>query len=593
MASRQKRSVKAASTGERVLEQSRVRMACVGLFFLLSFLSLQARLVELTVHSFSKASQLAAAEEKLDPTEEEAVVATDGRLKRGDIVDRNGQLLATSLMTASAFANPREISDAKSAAVKLAKATGISRSTLEKRLSGNKSFVWIKRGITPAEQQAVNNLGIPGVYFQPEETRVYPYGALFSHIVGYVGVDNRGLAGVERTMDATLMEEQATRQPLHLSMDARVQHILHDELSAAKQEFSALGAAGVVLDVQNGEVMAMVSLPDFDPHQPGKALDEEKFNRVALGTYEMGSTFKTFTAAMALEEGVVSMKGGYDATKPLHYANFTIKDFHAKKRWLSVPEIYAYSSNIGTAKMLIDVGPKKQQAFMRRLGMLEPVTLELPERPQPLYPKAWKDLSAITISYGHGISVTPLHLARGIAAVTGDGRLPKLTLLKHGNVDAAPGERVINRDTVEDVRRLMRLVVLHGSGSKANIEGYRVGGKTGTAEKLKDNGTYNKGVNLSSFVAVFPVDAPKYVVLIIMDEPKGTKATYGYSTGGWVAAPTAGQVITRMAPLLGMAPEFAPLGDDAESYWVEKTPPKAPKPSLTPGYIHAATFQSR
>lgn len=585
------------STGARVLEQSRARLLCVGLFFFLCFLSIALRLVEMMINAPAPPPrEVASATREGEDPEEQDVRMGDGVLRRGDIVDRNGMLLATSLRTASAFANPREIRNLEEAAARLSGTLGMPRDVLLKRLKKGKSFVWIKRGMTPAEQQAVNNLGIPGVYFQAEEKRVYPYGNLFSHTVGYVGVDNEGLAGIEKHFNGLLRDEQAVRKPLTLSLDARVQHALRDELSQAVQEFSALGATGVVLDARSGEVVAMVSLPDFDPHRPARARDEQKFNRATLGTYEMGSTFKTFTLAMALDAGVTSLKGGYDASQPLKLAGATISDSHPKSRWLSVPEIYAYSSNIGTARILLDSGVKRQKLFMEKLGMLTPLEVELPERASPLYPKDWRELSAVTISYGHGISVSPLHLARGIAAVVRGGTLPALTLVRQPEEQhKKPGERVVSEETSRAVARLMRMVVVHGTGGKADVPGYRVGGKTGTAEKIQAGGGYSKGNNLASFVAAFPVDDPAYVVLVMVDEPKGTKATSGYATGGWVAAPVAGRVIARMGPMLGLAPDYSPARDDAEQYWVS-TERKAPAQTASTGrknYLHAASFPAR
>jgi cell division protein FtsI (penicillin-binding protein 3) len=343
-------------------------------------------------------------------------------------------------------------------------------------------------------------------------------------------------------------------------------------------------------------VLALSSLPDFDANRAGQATDDQKFNRAALGIYEMGSTFKSFTLAMALDKGSTTLKGGYDATNPFKFASFTISDTHPKRRWLSVPEIYAYSSNIGMARMVLDAGVKPQQEFMKKIGMLAPVELELPERPQPLYPKEWREINAITIAYGHGISVSPLHLVRGIATLVGGGTLEPMTLIKDGNAGKPPGERVIKTETSQSMRRLMRLVVRHGTGGKADIPGYLVAGKTGTAEKVQAGGTYNKDNKMASFVATFPMDDPRYVVLIMVDEPKPTKATFGNATGGWVAAPPVGRVIARMASVLGLPPQFNAPGDDAEKYWVDTekkaaTPVNvAAKPVFVPRFLHAASY---
>ncbi|MBV8939442.1 MAG: penicillin-binding protein 2, partial [Alphaproteobacteria bacterium] len=367
------------------------------------------------------------------------------------------------------------------------------------------------------------------------------------------------------------------------------------EMRRTVEEFHAIGAAGVVLDIKTGELLAMSSLPDFDPHFPSRAGDAQRFDRVALGTYEMGSTFKSFTFALALESGIANLHNGYDASNPLHYANFTITDSHPKRRWLSLPEIYAYSSNVGTARMFLDIGTHRQKEFLNKLGMLKPIDFEMPEHAQPLYPKDWKEINGITIAYGHGISVTPLHLVRGIATLVGDGTLEPLTVLKDGNKDKARGERVISAQTALQMRRLMRMVVRHGTAGKADIAGYRVGGKTGTAEKVQGGG-YNKDNKMASFIGVFPIDAPRYIVLVMIDEPKGNKITFGFATGGWIAAPAVGRVIERMAPLMDVKPGFDVAGDDAEQYWVdtEKRPSSPPLPGLrTAAYVRPVAFVTR
>ncbi|MBY0408177.1 MAG: penicillin-binding protein 2, partial [Rickettsiales bacterium] len=336
-------------------------------------------------------------------------------------------------------------------------------------------------------------------------------------------------------------------------------------------------------------------LPDFDPHNPMKSKEANRFNRATLGTYEMGSTFKTFTMAMALEAGTANMKSSFDANNPLKIANFTIQDSHPMHRFLTVPEIYAYSSNVGTARMVLEVGAKRQKAFLEKLGMMKPVELELVEKSTPLFPKEWKEINSVTISYGHGISVSPLHLVRGIGAMVNGGTLPRLTLLKDGNKGKAEGPRVISEKTSEHVRRLMRLVVEHGTGTKADVPGYRVAGKTGTAEK-NTGGRYDANAKLASFIAAFPVDDPQYVVLVMIDEPKGDKTTHNFATGGWISAPVVNKVIARMGPLLNIRPDYVAPKDDAEKYWVETNPATqrtaapAAAPSLAKRYFHVASF---
>lgn len=577
------------STGRRLIEQSRIRLLCIGLFFVLCFGSICVRMFDVAVLHRNKSVTITVS----DPDSDEQVEVKDSepRLARGDITDRNGTLLATSLMTASMFANPKELRDPQDAATRLEKAIGVDSKQMLARFKSGKSFVWIKRNMTPKEQNAANSLGIPGLYFLPEERRIYPYGNLLSHAVGYVGLDNKGLSGIEKRFDQRLRDGALNKEPLALSVDIRLQAILREEMKNTMEEFRAIGATGVIMDLKTGELLSMVSLPDFDPHKPSKYPDANKFNRASLGTYEMGSTFKSFTMAMALDAGIVNMKSGYDATNPFKVSTFTIQDTHPKRRWLSVPEIYAYSSNIGTAKMVLDVGTKRQKAFLEKIGMLKPVDIELPEKSAPLYPSDWKEINTVTISYGHGISVTPLHLVRGIAALVNGGTLPQLTLIKDGSKNKDEGERIISEQTSKNIRRLMRLVVDHGTGNKADVVGYRVGGKTGTAEKVEARG-YNEDAKLASFIATFPIDDPKYVVLVMIDEPKGDKSTYGFATGGWISAPVVANVISRMGPLYGIKPQFDVPEDDAEKFWVDHEKPKAPQAAQVSQkkYIHATAY---
>jgi cell division protein FtsI (penicillin-binding protein 3) len=488
--------------------------------------------------------------------------------QRAEIIDRQGVLLAVNLATASLYANPRVILDVKEAATKLHQLfPELSYKSIFSDLSSTKSFIWIKRNLTPKEQYEVNLLGIPGLYFERGERRVYPHGNLLSHVLGYVGLDGKGLAGIEKQFDRELSfhqpshneENSPSSSGLELSIDVRVQHVVHEELQVAMQEFHSLGAVSIIADVYSGEIISMVSLPDFDPHNPGDALSDQLFHRASLGVYEMGSSFKTFTLAAALDNKAVSVKDSFDVNSPIKAARFSISDYHPKGGWLSVPEIFMYSSNIGTAKIGLQAGKKAQQQFLKQFGLLDPVAIELPERATPIFPSParWSDISMLTISFGHGIAVTPLHLVRAMSAMVNGGVLPELTLRKRIPELLAQQRRswpqVIQSDTSEQMRKLLRLVVEHGTGSKAKSPGYWVGGKTGTAEK-NHRGSYSKHMNLASFIAAFPIYDPKYVVLVIVDEPKGNKTTGGYATGGTITAPIAGKIISRVGPMLGMLP---------------------------------------
>jgi cell division protein FtsI (penicillin-binding protein 3) len=394
-------------------------------------------------------------------------------------------------------------------------------------------------------------LGIPGLHFQREERRVYPQGSLTSHIVGFAGTDSVGLGGLEKQFDGMLRDGA---QPLKLSLDVRIQHILREEIGRQMVKFDGIGGAGVMLDANTGEVIAMVSLPDFDPNLTGTAAEDARFNRATLGVYEMGSTFKIFNTALALDSGSATMKSGYDATNPIRIARFTINDYHAKRRWLSVPEIFMYSSNIGSVKMALDFGSDAQRGFMDKLGFLAPVSVELPERGTPMAPSPWRQINTMTIAFGHGIAVSPLHLASGVASIVNGGTRWPVTVLKRDPAVRAVGKQVISKRTSKQMRQLLRLVVENGTGRKAAAEGYLVGGKTGTAEKPGKSGAYARKALLSSFVAAFPIHDPRYVVLVMIDEPKGNKESHGYATGGWVAAPAVRRIVSRSAPLLGLFP---------------------------------------
>lgn len=542
-------------SAKETLEQGRNRLVMAGVIFAFCFVILAGRLIGLAISGIG--------------TEEAAISDADmappvavGESKRAEIRDRNGVLLATTLTTASLFAEPKNVIDPKEVAAKLTTVLDdMSEATILSKLASARNFVWLKRNLTPHQQYQVNALGIPGLHFRSEEKRFYPMGALVSHVLGFTDVDNRGIAGVEKYFDAQLGgSDESPSQDLMLSIDVRIQHALRDELSRHMSIFRAIGAAGMVMDVQTGEILGMVSLPDFDPNRPADFSGDSKFNRITLGVYEMGSTFKTFTTAMALDSGTVDLQGGYDATEPIRKAGFKIRDDHPKKRWLSVPEIFMYSSNIGAAKMADDVGPKKHKAFLAKLGLLDKPSLEIPEVGAPILPPRWNSLETMTISFGHGLSVSPLQLGTGIAAIVNGGHYINPTVVRRGDGDVVPAREVISAQTSDIMRRLMRLVVEKGTGSKAAAEGYLVGGKTGTAEKAVD-GRYKRDALIASFVSAFPMDNPRYVVLAMLDEPKGNAQTHGFRSAGWTAAPIVGRLISRIGPILSINP----VDEDSEA----------------------------
>ena len=525
---------------KRALETGRSRLLLTGMVLTVAFAGIAGRLVDLTVLGNGS-----------EPRFARAPAALPSSSGRANILDRNGIILAASLPTVSLSADPELVLDAEEAARELASVLpGMSRQETLIKLATKGRFVWLARNLTPHQHQEIIRLGIPGLSFHRGERRVYPHGRLVSHVLGLTDVDGRGIAGIENQFDQTL---RAGGAPLRLSLDLRVQSILRDELVAAKQEFKAIGGAGLVMSVTTGEVVAMVSLPDYDPNSPRDMTSAPAFNRAVTGVYEMGSTFKLFTAAMALDSGTVTLEGGYDASRPIRVARFTISDYHAKNRWLSVPEIILHSSNIGAAKMAVDVGMEAQRRYLGRFGLLTPASLELPEVGAPLLPSVWRPINTMTISFGHGISVSPVQLASGISALVNGGLHRTPTLLRQDSAEVA-GTRVIQRSTSRTMRRLMRLVVSRGTGRKADVRGYLVGGKTGTAEKSSRRG-YSKSAKISSFVGAFPMSAPKYVVLAMLDEPVGNESTFNYATGGWVAAPVVGRVIKRIGPMVGIAPD--------------------------------------
>ncbi|MGZ8387474.1 MAG: peptidoglycan D,D-transpeptidase FtsI family protein [Rhodoplanes sp.] len=484
---------------------------------------------------------------------------------RPEILDRNGEVLATDVRVPSLFAEPRRIIDVDEAVELLtAVMPDLDTSELRERLGSKRGFAWLKREIKPKQQQEVHRLGIPGVGFLNENKRVYPNGREVSHLIGHVNIDNQGIAGLEKWLDGRGLADlhragfasDRQQQPLELAVDLRVQHALRDELTAAAEKFKAKASAGVILDVRSGEVIAMVSHPDYDPNNPKEALDPNRINRLTTGVFEMGSTFKALTVGMALDSGKVTLNSSFDARGALHYGKFAINDYHAQRRVLTVPEIFTYSSNIGAAKMALAVGVEGHKSFLRKIGQLDRLRTELPESAEPLVPKRWGELNTVTIAFGHGLSVAPLQALMGFGALMNGGYLIPPTFLKRSEEEArAVAKRVIKRETSIAMRYLMRLNAEKGSGSKADVKGYYVGGKTGTAEKVV-GGRYSKTKLLCDFIAVIPADEPRYLVLIMLDEPQPLPETHGYATSGWNAAPTAAKVIERIAPMLGLKPRF-------------------------------------
>ncbi len=486
---------------------------------------------------------------------------------RPDIVDRNGELLATDIRTVSLYAEPHKIVDADEAVELLATVLpDLDRRSIYRKLVSKSRFQWLKRQLTPKQQSRILALGIPGVGFRPEKRRFYPDGPIASHILGHVNIDNRGIAGMERFIDnqgladlaAIGMTSDAKLEPVRLSIDLRVQAIVREVVKNGMENYKALAAGAVVLDVRTGEVLAMASYPDYDPNNPVEGAKDGWTNRMSNGTYEMGSTFKSFTTAMALDSGKVRITDSFDARAPIRIGGFTIKDFHGKHRVLSVPEIFQYSSNIGTAKMADVIGIAGHKEFLTRMGLLTRMETELPEVKTPTQPREWKKINSITISFGHGVSTTPLQTAVAASALMNGGRLLNPTFLPRTEAEAHDIAKVVVKpSTVDSMRYLFRLNSNDGSGRRALVPGFDVGGKTGTANKVV-NGRYSNNQNFNAFLSAFPIDNPKYVVLTVIDAPQTGEG--GGRTAGLNAAPMVGEIIRRSAALLGVKPKFGQDG---------------------------------
>ncbi|MEY4092738.1 MAG: hypothetical protein RLZZ496_1920 [Pseudomonadota bacterium] len=538
------------------IDKSRPRLLIVMVGFLAIFGAISYRLV----HYASQPEEVA----------QHHFPVTEIAKARPDIIDRNGVVLATDVKTVSLFAEPKRIID-KDEAVELITAVlpDLNARELREKFASKKGFVWVKREITPKEREEIYRLGLPGIGFQPESKRIYPNGTAAAHILGYSSIDNTGIAGIEQYIDtqglaalanAGLASDATKLAPVKLSLDIRVQHALRDELAKGIDRYKAKAGGGMVVDVTTGEVIALVSLPDFDPNNPKDALDPDKINRVVVGTYEMGSTFKALTTAMALDSGKININSTLDARSDLRYGKYTIGDFHPTHRVLTVPEVFIHSSNIGTAKMALAVGVEGHRAFLKMMGQLDRLQTELPENAEPQVQKYWNELTTVTVAYGHGLAVAPIQAVMAVSALVNGGHMVPPTFLPRTPEDAlALSKTVIKPETSEAMRYIMRLNASHklGTAGKADIEGYFVGGKTGTADK-SIHGHYDGKHVFTTFMGIAPADKPRYLFMVILDEPQAVQGTYGYQTAGWNAGPVTGAVIERAAPFLDMPKRFEP-----------------------------------
>jgi cell division protein FtsI (penicillin-binding protein 3) len=528
---------------------ARARIILLLLVFACVYGVIAARLVWFGVAPEASASQKARAAEATAQA-------------RPDVLDRKGRLIATDVRTPSLFAEPQRIIDIDEATDLLLKTLpDMDRGDLRARLKSKRYFAWLRREITPQQQRAIYRLGLPGIGFLKEYKRVYPNGPLAAHVLGQVNVDNQGILGLEKWIDTGGLSALhragfATNhnlQPVEIALDLDVQQAVRDEMIIAKDRFKAQAANALVVDVQTGEIVSMVSLPDFDPNKPSSPKDLSRFNRLMTGVFEMGSTFKALTVAMALDSGKINMDSRFDATHPLKYGKHTINDFHPQRRVLSTSEVFTYSSNIGSARMALAIGVDAHKAFMKKMGLLDRLRTELPESAMPLVPNPWSEINTVTIAFGHGLSVTPLQAVKATAALVNGGFLIEPTFLRRTEAEAKKNApQVIKKSTSDQMRYLMRLNVEVGSAKRAEVEGYFVGGKTGTSEKV-ERGRYSKNKLLTAFMGVFPSDKPRYLVLVMLDEPQKEQGAAA-ATAGLNAAPVAGKIIARIAPLLGVEP---------------------------------------
>ncbi|WP_018262896.1 peptidoglycan D,D-transpeptidase FtsI family protein [Methylobacterium sp. WSM2598] len=541
------------------VERSGARVNLVGVVFGGVFAVIIGRLV------------LTAAIPEEPSSQAQRVAAAAATAIRPDIVDRNGEILATDIRTVSAFAEPGNIVD-KDEAVELLTAVlpDLNAAELRAKLTPKRKgagFVWIKRELTPKQQAEVHRLGIPGIGFLPDHKRVYPNGVAAAHVLGFANLDNVGIAGMEKYIDKTglkdlnnlgFIEKSADLAPVQLSIDLRAQHAVRDELAWGMEHYRAKAAAAMILDVNTGEVLALASLPDFDPNEPADALNPDRINRMNVGVYEMGSTFKAMTLAMALESGKFTVNSTFDTRGGvLSWGRQKIHEYHGTNRVITMPEVFTHSSNIGSAKMALGVGVPGHKAFLKKMGLLDRMRTELPESAEPIVPPRWTEINTITIAFGHGLAVAPLQAAAAVAAITNGGFLITPTFLRRD--EAAAREKavqVLTPQTSEAMRFIMRLNATEGSAKKADNPYYFVGGKTGTAEKVI-RGHYVKNRLFTTFMAAAPMDKPKYLFVTVMDEPQAVAAeSGGYATAAWNSGVVTGRILSRVAPILGLPPKF-------------------------------------
>ena len=529
------------------LSMCKNRLAFAMFAFLFVFGAIAVRLFDVCILSQTPHMQTAQ-----DDDDEHFYALPENPIKRADIVDRNGAIIATSLPTVHLYANPSKIINPQKAAQKLAAVLpDIRYEDILKKLTKKGSFVYIKRNLSPSQQYQINYLGIPGLEFEDSEKRIYPHKNLFAHLIGSTNIDNLGVSGMEKALDERLRESDI---PLKLTIDAGIQDTIRQGLAEGIKKFDALGGVAILMDVNTAEVIAMVSLPDYDPNNINKVSERAMFNFATKGVYEPGSVLKVFNAAFGLDKGNIRLTDRFDATKPLKLKYNTIKDYRGENRWLTLQEILIYSSNIGSAQIALKIGKEKQKEFLKNLGLFDEIShFEVAEKAKPMLPSRWGEETTATVAYGYGISVTPLHIISAFCAVVNGGIFREPTVI--ANDKNRTEKRVMKLSTSQKMRKLLRGVVVEGSGKRANVLGYEVAGKTGTANKLV-NGKYVQKKVMTSFVGTFPASNPKYALMLMMDEPKGSKETWWFTTSGWNTVPTAGKIIATIAPQLNVKANY-------------------------------------
>lgn len=525
------------------LEEGKNRLVLTMFGFCLAFAAVAVQLCNVSLRGVSVETR------KSDKAQARAV---DIKMDRADITDRNGIVLATSLPSADLYVDTENLKNPETIAAALAETLpDVKYQPLLKQLKSGKKFVYVKRNLIPRELYEVNRLGFPQLNFETKEVRVYPQGSLFSHVLGVTNIDGKGVSGVEMAMNNKLTQDKET---VRLSLDLGVQAAVRSVLLENIKKFSALGASAILMNAKTGEIVSMVSLPDFDPNNRQNARENQFFNTTTSGVYEAGSIMKTFNTAIGLDTGTVKVTDTFDARNPLILANFKIQDEKKLQKILTLSEVMEKSSNVGSAKIALAVGGKKQREYLTNFGFLDAPEIELPEKGRPLYPKKkWRDVNTATISYGYGLSVSPLQVVAAAAAVVNGGIYRNPTLLSRPFGKKNYERRVISEKTSKTMRAIMRRVVTQGTATRANIPGFEVGGKTGSAQK-NTRGGYIKGTVQTSFLGAFPMDDPQYVLMVMMDAPKGIAETYNLNNAGWNAVPTAGQIISTVAPQLGISP---------------------------------------